>query len=235
MGTRIRKVLGYALTDAVPYDPRINWDSPLLDLGNCSLTFADFVRHLEATGPFEDPALEEVDMVRAGIGTWLPYRLGSCVVHSFDYGLPNVMALVPPSYASTWIQDDNLFDYVEAHLGGEPDTEPRMHDVPGIDPFDGRWMDMATGLELNHNYVRGYRRALELNSDTGQHDIAARRIRVAGQSRPDEPLFADSATATARLTRLVPGEIRELAALGSLFTAPGTWTSLRPVLYTYWA
>lgn len=69
-------------------------------------------------------------MVRAGIGDQLPYRLGSCVVHSFDYGLPNVMALVPPSYASTWIQHDNLFDYVEAHLRSGADTGPALHDAP---------------------------------------------------------------------------------------------------------
>lgn len=235
MSLRIRKVLGYALTDVVPDDPRINWDSPLLDLVGVRPTFSDFVHHLEAAGPFDDPELEDIDMVRAGIGTQLPYRLGSCVVHSFDYGLPNVMALVPPSYASTWIQDDNLFDYVEAHIGGEADTDPSLHDVPGIDPFDGRWMDKASGLELNHNYVRGYRRALTLNSDTEQHDVAARRISVAGRPRPEEPLFPDAATAAGRLTRLVPGEVRELALLGRLFTASDTWKSLRPVLYTYWS
>ncbi|WP_422759129.1 hypothetical protein [Paenarthrobacter sp. C1] len=234
MSLRIRKVLGYALTDIVPDDPRINWDSPLLDLVGVRPTFGDFVDHLEAADPFEDPELEDVDMVRAGIGRQLPYRLGSCVVHSFDYGLPNVMTLVPPSYATTWIQDDNIFDYVEAHLGGEADTEPALYDVPGIDPFDGRWMDKEAGLELNHNYVRGYRRALELN-DTEQQEIAARRITVAGHPRPETPLFPDAATAAERLTRLVPGEVRELAAFGNLFTEPRIWTSLRPVLYTYWS
>jgi hypothetical protein len=123
---------------------------------------------------------------------------------------------------------------VEAHLGGEADTGPALYDIPGIDPFDGRWMDKSTGLELNHNYVRGYRRALELN-DTERQDVAARRICIAARPRPETPLFADAATAAERLTRLVPAEIRELARLGDLFTDPGTWTSLRPVLYTYWA
>jgi hypothetical protein len=197
------------------------------------------VRHLDASEPFEDVDLEDVGYVRAAITGQLPhrlaYQLSSCVVHSFDYGLPNVMALVPPSYSSTWIQDDNIFDYVEAHLGGKADTDPSLHDVPGIDPFDGRWMDKATGLELNHNYVRGYRRALELNEDAEQHDVAAQRICIAGRPRPETPLFADAATAAERLTRLVPGEIRELARLGRLFNDPGTWTSLRPVLYTHWA
>lgn len=235
MSTRIRKVLGYALTDVVPADPRINWDSPLLDLAEGRPTFSDFVHHLESAGPFEDPELEDVDMVRAGIGEQITYRLGSCVVHSFDYGLPNIMALVPPSYASTWIQIDNIFDYVEAHLDDGPSTDPTLYDVPGIDPFDGRWMDKATGLELNYNYVRGYRRALELNGDTGQHDLAAHHISIARRPRPEAPLFADSAAAAVRLTRLVPAEVRELALLGKLFTEQGTWTNLRPVLYTYWS
>lgn len=236
MSLRIRKVLGYAITDVAPADPRINWDSPLLDLVEVHPNFSDFVNHLEAAGPFDDPELEDIDMVRAGIGTQLPYRLGSCVVHSFSDGLPNVMVLVPPSYSSTWIQEDNIFDYVEAHLGVDgPDTETSLHEVPGIDPFDGRWMDQATGLELNHNYVRGYRRALALNSDTDQHDVAARRISLAGRPRPEAPLFPDAATAAGRLVRLVPAEVRELASFGNLFADPGTWTSLRPVLYAYWS
>lgn len=234
MSFRIRKVLGYALTDVVPSDPRINWDSPLLDLES-SLTFGDFVDHLEANGPFTDADLEDIGMLRAGTTRQTSYRLGSCVTHSFDYGLPNVMVLVPPSYSSTWIQEDNIFDYVEAHIGEGPSTDPTLHDVPGIDPYDGRWMDKATGLELNHNYVSGYRRVLTLNGDPEQHDIAARRISVAGRPRPEVPLFADAATAADRLTRLVPGEVRELAVLGRLFTTPDTWTSLRPVLYTHWS
>lgn len=233
MSLHIRKVLGYALTDVVPSDPRINWGSPLLEQLSAP-PFGSFVRHPESAGPFADPELEDLDMVRAAIGDRYGYRLGSCVVHSFDYGLPNVMALVPPSYSDTWLQNDNIFDYVEAHLGGEADTSPTLHDVPGIDPFDGRWMDKATGLELNHNYVRGYRRSLEPGS-VEQQDAAARRICLAGRPRPEEPLFADAATAAQRLVRLVPAEIRELAAFGDLFTDPGTWTSLRPVLYTYWS
>lgn len=236
MGTRIRKVLGYALTDVAPSDPRINWDSPLLDLVGCSPTFGDFVRHLEASGPFEDAELEDDSMIRAELERVSPFRVGECVVHSFDYGLPNVMVLVPPSYSSTWLREDDVMDYIEAHLGEDgPSTDPALHDVPGIDPFDGRWMDKTTGLELNHNYVRGYRRAVELNDDTERHDVAARRICIAGRPRPETPLFADAATAAERLTRLVPGEIRELARLGDLFTDPDTWTSLRPVLYTYWS
>lgn len=233
MGTRIHKVLGYALTDVAPSDPRVNWDSPLLDLVQGRPTFGDFVKHLETSGPFQDSELEDIGMVRGELERVSPYRLGSCVVHSFDYGLPNVLALVPPSYSATWIRDDDVMDYIEAHLGGGPDTEPTLHDVPGIDPYDGRWMDKATGLELNDNYVRGYRRSLALN-DTEQQDIAARRISYSGRPRPEEPLFADAATAAERLTRLVPAEVRELATLGELFTDQSTWTSLRPVLYTFW-
>lgn len=36
-------------------------------------------------------------------------------------------------------------------------------------------MDRETGLELNHNYVRGYRRALALNGDMQQHGQAGRK------------------------------------------------------------
>lgn len=65
----------------------------------------------------------------------------------------------------------------------------------------------------------------------GRSDMVTRH----GRPRPEEPLFADTATAPKRLTRLVPGEVRELALLGHLFTTPDIWTSLRPVLYTCWS
>lgn len=232
MSTEIRKVLGYALTDVVSDDIRINWDSPLLSTRKSRPSFIDFANWLETEeSPFEPL---DVEAIRSD-GEAHPYRsVGSCVVHSFHYGLPNVMVLVPPSREDTWIQKDNLFDYIEAHLGDGPSVEPTLNDVPGIPPFDGRWMDKVTGLELNHTFVSGFRRSLELNGNPEQHLLAARKIAVLGRPRPEEALFQDAAAALDRVVRLVPAEARELAAIGDLFTDPDIWKTLRPVLYTYW-
>ena len=53
-----------------------------------------------------------------------------------------------------------------------------------------------------------------------------------GGSEPD-PLFPDAGATADRPVRLVPAEVRELAAFGNLFTDPGPWTSLFPVHDAY--
>jgi hypothetical protein len=251
MSSCIKKVLGYDLTDLEPGDARINWDSPLLDF-TLAPTYTDFATHLDSVTNRESRWLEPAEAVR-GIGAADPHRrLADCVVHNAETGSPKVMVLVPPSRASDWMRTDGTFDYIEAHFDDGPDLEPVVRELRmGIEPFDGLWMDKANGVELQK--VSMFRRLLQDGASAEQLHAAVRFISpvpvfdeyetlmslVLGtplkKPAPEGPYFPDAGVAAERLVRLVPTEIRELAAFGNLFTDPGTWTSLIPIHYTYWS
>lgn len=253
MSSAIKKVLGYGLTDLVDDDPRINWASPLLDF-TAAPTFTDFAGHLDTVRGREFDWLEPAETVRS-IGQSYPRRsLDDCVVYNAGHGLNGVLVLVPPSQSGDWMRSDDTFDYIEAHFGDEPDLEPVVRELrTGIAPFDGLWMDKWTGTELRK--TERFRRALQSGNSSPAELLAAARFiapvpeldecetlvslvlgtPIEKPATGDGPFFTDSDVAAERLVRLVPAEIRELAAFGSLFTDPGTWTSLVPVHYTYWS
>ena len=238
MGTMIRKVLGYGLTDLVPADDRINWDSPLLDM-TAAPSFDAFADHLLAA-PRSDQLHDASEDARF-VSARYPHRdLSDCVVHDPESGSERVLVLVPPPYYSEWLRADDTFDYMEAHFEGEPTLEPLIQELrTGIPPFDGRWMDKETGAEL-HKFNM-FRRLLQSGDASPEkllaaaHHIAALPNTDADPATNVEPLFADAAAAATRLIRLIPIEVRELASFGALFTSPDVWKSLVPVHYTYWA
>lgn len=252
MSSAIKKVLGYGLTDLVDDDPRINWDSPLLDF-TAAPTFMDFADHLDTVKGREVSWLDPAEAVRA-LGQAHPRRgLDDCVVYNAETGSAEVLVVVPPSQAGDWMRSDDPFDYIEAHFPDEPDLDPVVRELRmGIAPFDGLWMDKWTGIELRK--TERFRRLLEYGSASPEGLLAAARF-ISPVPDFDEyealtslvlgtpiekpatvgPFFADSGVAAERLVRLVPAEVRELAAFGNLFTSPGTWASLVPVHYTYWS
>jgi hypothetical protein len=251
MSTAIKKVLGYGLTDVEPGDTRLNWDSPLLDFTTAP-TFSEFAGHLDAVKGREASWLDPAEAVR-DIGKATPRRaVDDCVVYNPETGSEEVLVLVPPSQANDWLRSDDTFDYIEAHFGDEPNLDPVVRELRmGIAPFDGLWMDKWTGTELRK--TERFRRLLQDGGTPEQLLAAARFISPVPDFDADEaltsladgtpvrkpaadgPYFTDAGVAAERLVRLVPAEIRELAAYGSLFTDPDTWTSLVPVHYTYWS
>jgi hypothetical protein len=252
MSSNIRKVLGYGLTDLVDNDPRINWESPLLDF-TAAPKFTEFAGHLATVKGREFSWLDPADSVHR-FGQTHPLRgLDDCVVYNAETGSDKALVLVPPSQANDWMRLDDTFDYIEAHFGDEPNMDPVVRELRmGIAPFDGLWMDKQTGVELQK--VSLFRRLLQSGNATPEQLLAAARkispvpdfdeyealtslvlgTPVDKPTVETEPLFRDAGEAADRLARLVPAEVRELAKFGELFTDPGTWTSLVPVHYTYW-
>lgn len=235
MSSMIRKVLGYGLTDVHADDPRINWESPLLDF-TAAPTFTEFADHLDTVRGREFGWLDPADTVRR-LGQAHPTRgLDDCVAYNAESGSDEVLVLVPPSQVNDWLRSDDTFDYIEAHFGDEPNLDPVVRELRmGIAPFDGLWMDKQTGAELQK--VSLFRRQLLSGDATTEQLLAAARKITPTEKLADEtePIFRDAGEAADRLVRLVPAEVRELAAFGDLFTDPGTWTSLVPVHYTYWS
>ncbi|MCU6481292.1 hypothetical protein [Arthrobacter sp. A2-55] len=240
MGTRIRKAIGYALTDLEENDPRINWASPLLDFelfdgtspDGEPMTFdglADYIARNNPGSPI--PGLLRVE---AKIRPYTP--LNDCVIHDTEGGDPAVLVVVPPSYLGSWTHSDDDIDYIEAHFGEGPDTDPVVTPVPGgFYPFNGVFMDRQTGLDLIAGRTMGFRHGIRDGVSPEELDGLARNIRLDGDPVDTPGPFTNAAEAVDRITPRLPEEVKHLASFGALFTDPLGWSGLRPVHYKWWS
>jgi hypothetical protein len=244
MSLRLNKALGYALTDLVDNDPRINQDSPLLfwsrfeeeddDFVVPSLdSYAAWLEEMAASGDGGFGTRTEASLLRDASSRRLHHlELTDAVVHRDESG-PEVLVLIPPVYLHRWCRDDDDFDYVEASL--MPDAGQANSLVAlqcGIGAYAGRFMDVD-GTELNEQ-ARHFSFFAGQGMPEGELNNIASRIKP--MDRTDGPsLYSGAAEARERIVPCVPPDLRRLAAYGQLFTSDDVWKQLSPVLYTYWA
>lgn len=244
MSLRLNKALGYALTDLVDNDPRINQDSPLLFWSRFEEEEEDFVvptlesyaSWLEAKAAAGDGGFgtkTEAKLLRSARVLRLHrLELTDAVVHRDESG-PETLVLIPPVSLHRWRRDDDTIDYIEASLlpGGGRDNS-LIHLERGIGGYGGRFMDLD-GTELNAHAERFIFFAGQGMPEDELDDIASR---IAPVDRTDDRHpYATAVEARARIVPCVPSDLRRLADYGELFTSDDVWRQLRPVLYTYWA
>lgn len=244
MALRLNKALGYALTDLVDNDPRINQDSPLLfwsrleeeveDFEAPTLdSYAGWLEAQAAVGNGGFGTRTEAMLLRSERSRRLHHlEVTDAVVHEAETG-PEVLLLIPPVSLHRWCRADDSIDYVEASLlpdGGRDNSLVALQ--RGVGSWSEWYMD-ADGTELNQDAQRfAYFAGLGM-PDEELDDIAS-RIKPLDPADDRNP-YADAPQARAGIVPLVPSDLRRLAEYGSLFTSDDVWKQLRPVLYTYWA
>jgi hypothetical protein len=242
MGIRVRKFLGWGLTDLEPgekghgqADSRVNWDSPLLGWDSAESAPRAYYEWLEgrrlALGERFSFSLD-----------WAMLRhtdsrpgdsLRDSVAYDPEYGLPEVLALRPVA-KTDWSRYDDDIDYMTETYPWREDSQTshvQVFDHPPF-PFNGADMDSRDGRKLPDLVLPWWqlmhRRETPGSAETGfalgALDRLAREMGFAGQ---DE--------AKSCVIPLIPEEIRDLAGYGALFTGPDVWLQLRPLLYTWWA
>jgi hypothetical protein len=244
MALRLNKALGYALTDLVDNDPRINQDSPLLfwsrfededdDFMVPTLdSYAAWLEEQAAAGNGGFGTRTEAKLLRSERSRRLHHlELTDAVVHQVESG-PEVLVLIPPVYLHRWCRDDDSIDYIEASLlpdGGRDNSLVALQ--RGVGAYEGRFMDVD-GIELNEQ-ARHFAYFAGQDMPEEELDNIASRIKPADPAA-DRPMYSGAVEARERIVPLVPSDLRRLAEYGQLFTGPDVWKQLRPVLYTYWA
>lgn len=233
MGIRIRKMLGYALTDVVEGDTRVNWKSPLLTY-EPELTLEVFLGWkilLRSESPPEDLAAAVKTLSEGWIYKSAERELAACVQHDSEYGLPNVL-LVRPVEWKDWYRYDDTIDYVEAD-----DCEPHVKLLTsGIYPYNNRWMDARTSELLPWNDVAHLVR-LKNDHQPGLPHPTDERIASLNDlfARTKPAVFTTWDEITRYLVPAPPKEVVDLAHFGELFTSPDVVQQLRPVVYTLWS
>lgn len=244
MTLRLNKALGYALTDLVDNDPRINQGSPLLFWSRFEEedetfevptldTYAAWLEAKAAAGEGGFGTRTEAKLLQSERSRRLHHlELTDAVIHRTESG-PEVLLLIPPVSLHRWCRDDDSIDYIEASLrpdGGRDSTLVRLQ--RGIGAHEGRFMDVD-GTELNEHAQRFAYFAGQAMPKEELENIAS-RIEPADPAS-DRRMYSGAAEARDRVVPCVPSDLRRLAEYGQLFTSDEVWTQLRPVLYTYWA
>lgn len=242
MGIRVHKVLGWGLSDLEAgkknywrADPRVNWDSPLLNHEGVSAL--DYFRWLEERRRASERKFSfslDWAMLAHGGADYAKADLGDCLTYTPEFGMPNVLVLTPLSKPD-WRRYDNDIDYtMETYL--RPARKAQTHHVEVLQhppfPFNGTYMDAQTGERLGERvmwWIRA-RSNYDAMSKARQATALAGLDILAAECTP----YANHEEACARVIPQITEEIRDLAEFGQVFTDPATWLTLRPMLYTYW-
>jgi hypothetical protein len=131
------------------------------------------------------------------------------VIHQLEFGLPNVLVIVPFAFYPKWYRSDDTLDWCEETQ--EHEQQNRVLELPrGIYPYSDRYWDpRRKKLHIFGCEKPGERSLL-------WHDIQRRLSN--GTLRP-----------------AVPSEIQCLAEYLGIFKNPDDIHRLRPLLYVYWA
>lgn len=236
MGIRVHRAIGYGLTDLRTeegkgwniQDERINMASPAIRR-ECP-PIGDFRRWLEEHLEAGDISSElELFMLRDREESQgkKPLSLEGTVIHDGEYGLENVLLVVPPTYEDMWTRYDDPIDwidetYIRQDVGSQANWVKELRH--GIYPFIG-YMDKRTGEKLDDrifHWIRGTNRQPKPNEQV-LDELA------------EECGFSDSADALENVAPIVPEDIQNVVAYLELFNDPDSWRDLRPIMYTYWS
>lgn len=241
MGIRVRKQMGYGLTDVQHQDmrisdPRINPNNRFIrDYDHKAMDVVKYIAWLkeERRSAMEGGYLN-MDVMIGEMSEESGKRLPSmydAIAYDGEYGLPNVLVLTP-LFMRDWRRYDDAIDYaVETYLHTEgEDPQVNRADVfkYGLFPWSESWMDARTGERIKGKDIHIW--ALSRWTRRGNPDHDKMRSVLAKSMG-----FDDLAHAEENIVPFVPEEVRDLAEYGQLFTDPSVCFQLRPMLYTYWS
>jgi hypothetical protein len=231
MGIRIHKCLGYGLDDiefdTVNFtfiDKRINKNGYLnSNEGHFSLGgFLDFYRE---NG---DNLMYGIDKDLLSNNDWKAYK---SIVYDWEFGIKNILLIIPPCHAETWFRYDDIIDYIEETFIQEQTNRYKVFDR-GIYPYDG-WMNKSTGESISFQYVVAIRREERLLKKTYDIDNLL-YIQKGLESLSKKIGFKDYYEAKDNIVPYIPEDVVLLCKYLQLFNEHKTIFELKPMLYVYW-
>jgi len=255
MGIRIKKVLGYGLTDLKVdadnriIDPRINPKSRLFSYEKSEVKetekYLKFLNERKELEPdnfgivMEIMALEQVISDKKSFY----YSPRSCVTHEDEGGLPEVLVITPFGSLSEWTRsDDNLDYYQDFSRRGDNFSEPLVELIDmNLYPYDAYYLNANTGEKVNIDYVNVWRRLKDKHAEDKALRLTDPNIEIKNEVTDEAILalaqkmgFSDPEDLGKNLAQQIPESLTYLNEWGKLFTDPKYLLDLRPMIYTYW-
>jgi len=248
MGIRVHKCIGYGLVDVESTDQDIT-DHRFHPEGFLRIDSEfqsdrwhrpGFMNFLSTHPRVLDPNSwrENIDCLDVSIGEdWSPYY---SIIHQPEYGLSNVVVLVPPTHKNDYIRFDNTLDYMEETQCYGQENRYKIF-RGGIYPYNAEYMDDRTGKRLSADVMSFIRDCNELRRYTDgcqntlikENDVSALKE---GMNRDAIKLgFDHHEHAMQHIYPAIPAELVLMCEYCKLFTDESTIWQLRPMLYVYWS
>lgn len=240
-------MMGYGLTDIQTddegniTDSRINPDGYLLL--NCETQeeqfyvkeFREIIRQAIHNGNTGDDLLIYLNYIKE------KHELWDCIEYDSEFGLSNVLCIIPPTQFATWKRYDDTIDYTMANMGiflSPPDNpcEPwaKVYHAPFY-PYLG-WDDSKTGemvVGIRDGIIRECIRRVWHNSPVS---IWYGDENVVLPNQWQEILeCVTTGDVLHRYIPSIPASVKELVKYTKLFTDESTVYQLRPIMYCYWS
>ena len=244
MGIRIRKQIGYALTDvsSIEEDPRLNVDSVLLDGEKFYDTFnssddalRDYLRFIQVNDLCD--VGESVSQYEAILEKGRSPSLENCVVHFREHSeTRKIMLFIPYLYLREWSRYDDMLDYVEASLKPDP-TEVVVEELRGgIYPYSGSYVDKRTGKTPGGRF--GSYKIMDLIryiNDCKDKGIKPSTLELGHVETLKELNLSSFEEFQEFIVPEIPSGIINVIKWGKVFTDEKYIYDLKPILYTYWS
>lgn len=244
MGIRIHKVLGYGLTDIKTKitkrrtfinDDRFNplgWFLSDYEERDDIWSFDGFMyywkNHRQETKYLDyDIVFNLFYQEQIKEGKALP-DIYNCVVYDNEYGLKNLLLIIPPSSVNEWYRYDNIIDYHEEIETNSSLSNRYIHIPWGIFP----WYGCFTNLQ-GQRYTK-------INSSLASEFIRTKINKRKGYTKQLEFYakqlgFSSAKEAAKNIIPLIPEEVIVFCKYLNLFNDIDTIYQLRPMLYIYWS
>lgn len=240
MGIRIKKLIGYGLSDVKTekmkcIDDRINPKNMFFewDFGEGEVaTNQEYIKHVKKLNHERSEAKDYLSQnldIAWGASENEKFNIWDAYDWNPEFGLPNILLLRPITNYSWYRYDDDI-DYVEeTYLTNEGQVcryEILQH---GIYPYLG-YMDKDSGERLEDYRVRWV--IWNETKSSPPHDENLLKIKTAASIALGYESYKE---ALEQVVPIVPQEIKDLAEFTNLFTNDEVWKQLRPMLYIYWS
>lgn len=243
MSDRIRKVMGYAITDLKTkkgeiIDPRINLNSSFADgnygrNGTPPLTGVDYFNWLKIN--YHDSKEKSVNYMgndyyfMANSDKGVDTRLNKSIIFEPEQGLSNVFMIVPVGMQKEWMRGDDAIDYEEYFISHKSKNfNMKAYIKPtasgNIFPYDG-WINARTKKSVKYQDLSIYN--FLLNSE----DVTPEKLKPFLEDMG----FESKEDVVQNLKPSPPTDLITLLEFGNLLTSPEHVYDFKPAVYTYWA
>lgn len=237
MGIRIRKAMGYALTDVKTeeltlVDTRFNkkFKEELQGYGfydNYDIkNYIQFLKKQEIEKPSwlrDDISLKIELSMASRIKKW---TANNCILYNPEYGLDNVFCIIPPLRCEDYTRYDDALDY-QIEVETKPSAEPYTIDIKyGIYPYNSLFMYKKNGKQVIGDQATALRAIFTTIGKIDQKVVEA--LSKQFLEMPYEDIHKNIAL-------FVPDEIVLFCEYLKIFKSRKTIWDLKPIIYTYWA